>query len=203
VPAADGKARVQSVVTDPHAGEYEIRDSHFNAIRNAKSEIDLIYPYFSDDGLVGEIIKAKQANPNLKVKVLMPAGKEASHEGSIYSSLNMETAAQLLKVGVEIRMYEGEKVNGKIIPRFSHFKGMLVDNKLLSLGGANGDARTYASNHELNTLISDDSTIQDFHKQVLDPDWAAAKPLTMAEVDNVPFMEKVKRKALEALDPLL
>ncbi|MGE5707713.1 MAG: phospholipase D-like domain-containing protein [Bacteroidota bacterium] len=200
---ADGKAKIQSFVTDPHSGTQDIRAAHTQAIRNAKEEIVAIYPYFSDDKLVKELLDAKKRNPSLKVRVLMPANKEASHEGTIYSILNRETADQLMKAGIEVRLFEGDNVNGKTVPRFSHFKGMLIDNKLLSIGSANGDARTYNSNHELVTMISDESTIKNFQERILNPDWKAAKPLTPKDLEGDSFWNRAKRKALEALDPLL
>lgn len=198
-----GSARVESVVTDPHAKEYGLREAHFGAIRGAKRDIVAIYPYFSDDDLVNELIAAKQANPALKVRVMMPANKEASHEGTVYSLLNKETARQLLEAGVEVRMFEGGEKDGKPVQRFSHMKGMVVDGELLSIGSANGDARTFNNNHELNTLISDAATVRDYMTRIVEPDWASATPITREELAAAPWSERVKRRVLEALDGLL
>lgn len=227
VPHATGKAKVQSIVTDPHAKEFAIREAHSKAIRNAQEEVVAIFPYFSDDQMVKDLIEAKRANtakraellkgaqnkydrqaidaavPELSVKVLMPGNKEASREGSMYYHLNQETARQLLKEGVEVRFFDGGKIDGKDVQRFSHFKGMAVDGKLLSIGSANADARTFNANHELNTLISDKQAVKEFFDQVITPDWNSARKATLEELSNVPLKDKVKQKFYEALDFLL
>jgi cardiolipin synthase len=194
---------VQSVTTDPYTRTSSIRTAHDQLIKNAQKEIVAIYPYFSDDKLVKELIAAKKKNPNLSVKVMMPSNKEASHEGDVYQTLNRETAIQLVKAGVEVRYFDGGVVNGRSVQRFSHMKAMMIDGQILSIGGANGDARSYKNNHELNTLIESKDAVQQFQSQVVGPDWASAHPVTLKELENVPLWEKVKQKFLEAVDFML
>ncbi len=227
VPHATGMAKVQSIVTDPHAQTFGIREAHSKAISNAQEEIVAIFPYFSDDKLVKDLIDAKASNtakradlmkaarnkwdrkaidqavPELKVKVLLPGNKEASREGSMYYHLNQESASQLLKGGVEVRFFDGGKIDGKDVARFSHFKGMAVDGKLLSIGSANADARTFGANHELNTLISDKKAVKEFFDKIITPDWNSARKATLSEIQSAPLMDKVKRKFYEAVDFLL
>ncbi|HEY9766088.1 MAG TPA: phospholipase D-like domain-containing protein [Chroococcales cyanobacterium] len=185
--------------TDPEDGKYEIQEAHLKAIANAKQEIVLIYPYFSDDRMVDEVVRAKKKYPNLSVRVLIPGGKEDSFIGTLFTNLNDSTAIQLLSVGAEVRTYEGDTVNGKKVERFSHFKGLLIDNALLSIGSANADARSFHDNHELNTLISDDEAIRSFRERVVEPDWASAKPLSLDQLQGGWF-RKLKRAVLEWLD---
>lgn len=202
VPHAGGTARVQSFTTDPIAGTEQLWDAQSRAIQNAKSDIVARYPYFSDDELVAELIRAKKAKPELKIKVLLPANKEASHEGDIYQALNKETAGQLSQAGIEVRMFEGGKVNGKPVQRFSHMKAMSVDGELLSIGSANADARTFNGNHELNTFISDREATRKFNAMTM-RDWRASKPVTAADLAPASADEAQKRGLLEALDFLL
>ena len=198
VPAKGGSASVQTVVTDPLDGTRGIREAHTRLIAGAKKEIVAIFPYFSDDQFVEQLIAAKQANPKLSVKVMLPANKEASREGSIYSLLNRESARQLVAAGVEVRMFDGGEVQ-----RFSHMKGMVVDGQILSIGSANADARTYHDNHELNTLIVDEKTAQDYLAKIVKPDWAAAKPVTLAELGQDSWWARLKQRVLEVFDFLL
>jgi cardiolipin synthase len=203
VPHPTGKAKVQTIVTDPHAKTFGIREAHAKAISNAEKEIVAIFPYFSDDKLVQDLIDAKRANKALDIKVLLPGNKEASREGSMYYHLNQESARQLLKEGVEVRFFDGGKIDGKDVQRFSHFKGMAVDGKLLSLGSANADARTYGANHELNTLIADEKAVKEFFDQVVTPDWSSARPARLQDLESVPVKDKLKQKLYEAVDFLL
>ncbi len=227
VPHATGTAKVQTIVTDPHAKTFGIREAHSKAIKGAEKEIVAIFPYFSDDQLVKDLIEAKRANtakradllkaaqnkwdrqaidqavPELDIKVLMPGNREASREGSMYFHLNQESARQLLKEGVDVRFFDGGKIDGKDVQRFSHFKGMAVDGKLLSLGSANADARTFGANHELNTLISDEKAVKEFFDQVITPDWNSARKASLQELESAPMKDKLKQKFYEAVDFLL
>lgn len=203
VPHATGKVHVQSVTTDPIAGTFALWDSHSKAIQNAKKEIVVRYPYFSDDQLVDELIRAKRAKPELDIKVILPANKEASHEGDIYAALNKATAEQFTKAGIEVRMFEGGKIDGQSVQRFSHMKAMSVDGELLSIGSANGDARTFNGNHELNTLIHDRKTAKVFRDRMITEDWALSKPVTPADLAPTSQDEATKRATLETLDFLL
>jgi phosphatidylserine/phosphatidylglycerophosphate/cardiolipin synthase-like enzyme len=76
---------------------------------------------------------------------------------------------------------------------------MVIDNALLSVGSANGDARTMHDNHELNTLIYDPKTAQDFSKNVLNDDWNMAQPVTMASLKAAPWYDRLMGWALERI----
>ena len=182
---------------------HAIRDAHTKLIAGAKKEIVAIYPYFSDDTLIQQLIDAKKKNPKLSVKVIMPSAKEDSHEGSIYASLDRETARQLLEAGVEVRMISETTVKGQKVPRFSHMKGLMVDGKVLSIGSANADARTYNDNHELNTLIQDADTVKRYKAQVVTPNWSDAVPITLADLDHDGWYERLKQRVLELVDNFL
>lgn len=203
VPHATGRVKMESFITDPHVKIRTLAKAHYDLVANAEREIIVMYPYLSDDKFVAELIKAKKKNPALSIKVILPANKEASAEGGVYSLLNKESARQLMAVGVEVRMNAGGVVDGKAVNRFSHFKGFVVDRKIVSVGSANGDARTFKSNHELNTVIADTLTAADFLKQVADKDWAHSTPLTQADLKADTLWTRIKQKALEVLDFLL
>jgi phosphatidylserine/phosphatidylglycerophosphate/cardiolipin synthase-like enzyme len=172
-------------------------------IANAQKEIVAIYPYFSDDKLVQALIDAKKKNPALTVKVMMPANREAGREGSVYSLLNKLSARQLMAAGIEVRMFAGGSVKGQPVDRFSHFKGMIVDQAVLSIGSGNGDGRTFKKNHELNTVIADKAAAQDFLNQVVNPDWAAAEPVTQKDLDADSLWTRIKQQVLEVFDFML
>ncbi|MFP5502689.1 MAG: phospholipase D-like domain-containing protein [Candidatus Sericytochromatia bacterium] len=199
-PTGGGTARVQSVTTDPHTRQYALRDAHTTAIRGAKKEIVAIYPYFSDDRFVQQLIAAKKANPALRVRVMMPE-REEPVGGAIYYSLNRETARQLQAAGIEVRFFGGELKDGEIVERYSHMKALVIDGQFLSLGSANADARTYFDNHELNTLISNKTTAEAFMRLVVEPDWKAAGRTRPQDAPSL--LERVKRRVLEWLDFLL
>jgi cardiolipin synthase len=201
--APGGKARVQSFITNPHTGVRDLAKAQLGLIANAEKEIVVMYPYLSDDKLVAALKQAKRKNPALSIKVILPANREVTAEGSVYQLLNKESARQLMADGIEVRMFAGGIVDGKSVDRFSHFKGMMVDGKVVSLGSANGDYRTFHSNHELNTVFADEEAAKAFREQVVEPDWAQAEPLTEKDLQADSLWTRVKQRVLEALDFLL
>ena len=202
-PHLTGRTKIESFITDPHEKIRTLAKAHYDLVANAEREIIVMYPYLSDDKFVASLIKAKKKNPKLDIKIILPANKEASAEGGVYSLLNKESARQLMAVGAEVRMNAGGVLDGKAVNRFSHFKGFVVDRKIVSVGSANGDARTFKNNHELNTIIADTATAADFLRQVADKDWANSKPLTQADLKADTLWTRFKQKALELLDFLL
>lgn len=199
-PAAGGTAWVQSVVTDPLEHKTELREAQLKMMRFAEREIYVNYPYFSDDKMIEELIAAKKRNPKLDIKVMMPGKGERGIPGFLYSHLNMGTAKQLLDAGIEVRFLSTRKSGEREVETFSHFKGMVVDGKVLSIGSANGDARTLTANHELNSIIHDRGAAKRFIDDIMAPDWRRAKPVTLAMWDAQPFWKKWIIAALEAID---
>lgn len=199
-PAVGGSAWVQSVVTDPHAKTTELRDTHLKLIRYAEQEIRLVYPYFSDDTLIEELIAAKKRNPKLKIKLLVPGQGERGIPGFLFGNLNLESARQLIAAGIEVRMLNQREDGEQRVEAFSHFKALAVDGKVLSLGSANGDARTLAHNHELNAVIRDPQLARHFIDRVIGPDWEHATPVTAQTMAALPWWRRVVMGLLEALD---
>lgn len=200
VRAKGGSAWVQSVVTDPLLHKTELREAQLKMIRFAEKEIRIEYPYFSDDAMINELIAAKKRNPKLDIKVIMPGKGERGIPGFLYSHLNMGTAKQLLDVGIGVRFLSTRLSKDGEVETFSHFKGMVVDGKVLSIGSANGDARTLSANHELNSIIHDKTVASRMITEIMGPDWNRAKPATLAQWDAQPFWKKWIIAALEAVD---
>jgi cardiolipin synthase len=199
---AGGSAWVQTVVTDPHRKKTELRDTHLKLIRYAEREIRLVYPYFSDDAMIAELLAAKRRNPALDIKVMLPGKGERGVPGVLFGNLNLETARQLTAAGIEVRFVDVRPEGEEWVQAFSHFKALEVDGKVLSLGSANGDARTLSHNHELNAVIRDPALARDFVARVLEPDWRRARPA--AEVLAVqPWWRRLVQMGLEAVDFLL
>lgn len=198
--ASRGEIPVQTVVTDPHERKQQLRDAQLALIRSAKQEIRLSYPYLSDDELIAELRQAKKRNPQLKVQVLIPRKRQKGFQGYLYSKLNLKSARQLMAAGIEVRMLGTRPGGDGRVEAFSHFKALAVDGKVLSLGSANGDARTMLDNHELNVIVHDAALAHDFIQRVLGPDWKHAIPVTTKTLAAVPLRQRLLKKVLEVFD---
>jgi cardiolipin synthase len=183
-PSPTGTSLVQSFTTNPLDHTHGILDAQLKAIGAAKQEIRVVYPYLSDESLVQALLAAKKARPALQIKVMIPGHDEGGVSGFLYANLNDYAAWRLILAGIDVRKIDSYHDGDTLATTFSHLKGMVIDGTLLSIGSANGDARTMHDNHELNTLIYDPTTAQKFIHDVLEDDWQLAKPVTIADLDN-------------------
>lgn len=194
-----GHARIQVAQTDPRKHLDGLRQAQDALIKSARSEIVAIYPYLTDDHMIDQLIAAKKANPALHVRVMMPSGSEGGLM-NVFPYLHDVTAQQLMEAGIEVRWYAGDTENGQLVSRWSHLKGLMIDDKVLSIGSANADARSFTSNYELNTIIEDPATLQDFKQRVVEPDWAAGQIKSLDEIKHQPWYKKLFAKILEWFD---
>ncbi|HEY9899413.1 MAG TPA: phosphatidylserine/phosphatidylglycerophosphate/cardiolipin synthase family protein [Pantanalinema sp.] len=199
VPSKTGDTAIQTFITDPLKGDKGLKEVHLKAIASARKEIFIISPYFADDELVRALIAAKKKTPALSIKALMPAAGEGGKD--LNYQMDMLTAHQLLKAGVEVRLSSGGVENGKPVERFSHFKSMTVDGEILSIGSANADYRTYNTNHEIVNIVADKQKVAEFNRTIATPDWNAAMPIDAAWLEkNSSWAEKAFRIVAEPID---
>jgi cardiolipin synthase len=99
----------------------------------------------------------------------------------------------LLRYGV--RVYEYSK-------GINHAKVMIVDDGWLMVGSANSDNRSLRLNFELNLLVHDTSTTNQFVK-VMQEDFAESAEITMKDFAARPFSRRLLEAALRPLAPLL
>ncbi|HEY9723386.1 MAG TPA: phosphatidylserine/phosphatidylglycerophosphate/cardiolipin synthase family protein [Oscillatoriaceae cyanobacterium] len=189
-----GHVRMRAIATNPYTQMEGLLDAHLKAIADAKREILAIYPYFSDTALIDALIDAKRRRPSLKVNVLLPGTQDGSLSGRLYDFVNRGAARKLLAAGIEVRQ------DGTGTRPFSHLKALALDGRVLSIGSANADERTFEANCELNTLITDRATTQNFLAQIGRPDWDGATPMTLAQLDHEPWWSRVAVRMLTACD---
>jgi len=192
-PALGGHTSLQTFVTDPVSGEHGIQDVQLNAIANAQREIFVITPYLGDKTLLRALTDAKEKNPNLSIKVLLPANGEMGKKNLNYE-MDLSSAETLLKAGIEVRMTPGGIENGQQLERFSHLKALVIDDEVMTVGSSNSDYRSFHNNHEIVNLIADAQKVQEFEQTIADPDWKAAKPIDADWIrQNTTFLERIVR----------
>ncbi|MDB5100078.1 MAG: phospholipase family protein [Cyanobacteria bacterium RYN_339] len=199
-PHPTGTAKVQTFITDPDSGEFSLRRTHRTMIAEAKREIMLVVPYLSDATLIDDLIAAKRRNPQLSVKVLLPSVNEGSTGGDVYALLNPDNARRLAAAGVEVRMFGGGHEGDRALSRFSHMKAMVVDRQLLSVGSANGDTRSYETNHENITVIDDAAAVNDFMARVALPDWADGRSFDARKQVYQDPLDSLKTQVLQGFN---
>jgi cardiolipin synthase len=199
VPSPTGTSVVQSFTTNPLDHTHGILDAQVKAIGAAKQEIRVVYPYLSDESLVQALLDAKKANPALQIKVMIPGHDEGGPSGFLYRNLNDYAAWRLLLAGIDVRKIDSYHDGATLATTFSHLKAMVIDNALLSIGSANGDARTMHDNHELNTLIYDPALAKKFTADVMEDDWQLSKPVTIADLDQKKWYDRLASWVLQRI----
>ena len=130
---------------------------------------------------------------------MIPGRDEGGVPGFLYSHLNDYTASRLVAAGIEVRYLMSYKEGDQLATTFSHLKAMVIDNSIMSIGSANGDARTMHDNHELNTLIYDPATASNYVHDVLDDDWQRARPVTLDTLQQKHWYDRLAGWLLERL----
>ena len=100
---------------------------------------------------------------------------------------------QLLEAGVHIHEYT---------PGMIHAKTMVVDGRIVLVGSANMDMRSFRLNFEVHTLLHDERTARGLESRFL-ADLAQTTPVTLGSWSNRPFHWRIAEGAGRLVSPLL
>jgi cardiolipin synthase len=193
---------MQTFVTDPSRGLEEIRKLHLDALKEAKREILVVSPYLADDTMIEALLALKREKPHLRIKVLIPFSGEGGKDLNYQAGLT--SASQLLAGGIEVRLTQGggnRHLKRNPMAAFTHMKTLVIDDRFMTVGSANMDARTYSANHEAIVGIADRNTVKHFLDHIGNPDWKQGLPIDQAWIDrNSSWGEKLFRVVFEWLD---
>jgi cardiolipin synthase len=158
-PAEDVGYPVRIIFTRTQNAEiYKVQRA---AIRRARKYIYVQNPYFTDDVMLYELIRARKRG--VDVRVIVPLETDRG----LITRNNMLAANALLRNGVRVFIYQG----------MSHVKAAIYDD-WVCLGSANWDRWSFHLNKELNIATSEPSVVQALKKRVFEADFAASVELT-------------------------
>ncbi|WP_057802489.1 cardiolipin synthase [Pediococcus stilesii] len=140
------KIPIQIVSSGPESDIQKIKQGYIKMIMGAKKTIWIETPYFiPDDALMETLLIAIRSG----IEVCMVIPKMPDHP-FVYRATEYY-AKQLLSAGAHVYAYQ----NG-----FMHAKTIVVDGKIVSVGSANWDIRSFKLNFEANAFIYDDKIAQ-------------------------------------------
>lgn len=154
-----GMIDVRLLYTKP--GQAEIFHSQLEAIKRAKKRIYIQNAYFSDDRIVGELIKAR--GRGVDVRVILPGENDVG----IMDANNQIMANKLWRNGVRVYFYRG----------MSHVKAALYDGWAV-VGSANFDKMSLFVNQEMSLGISDPDFVAELEKRLFEKDFASSEEMT-------------------------
>jgi cardiolipin synthase A/B len=143
-PSRAGNASVAIVPSGPDTRTEAIHRLFFAAIAGARERVYITTPYFVPDS---PMIVALQvaAMRGVDVKIILPS--RSNHRVTFHAGRSFYT--ELLEAGVHIYEY---------LPGMIHAKTMVVDGRIILLGSANMDMRSFRLNFEVHALIHDTPT---------------------------------------------
>ena len=186
--AAEGSNSPVLILPSGPADEVSTASLMFqHAIHSAQKRIWIASPYFvPDDGIINALQLAEMRG--VDVRVLIP--DELDHL-IVYMSA-FAFFGKMLKSGIEIYRYTAG---------FLHQKVFVVDDSVAAVGTANLDNRSFRLNFEVTAIVLD----QNFTSQVgrmLENDFARARKMTLAEIEEKPIWFKAAARAAYLTAPL-
>ncbi len=131
----------------------ELNEPIFELIRNARRTIDIESAYLSHP-FYDRLAEAVQRG--VRVTLIAP-------EHNNKPTLNGYAQWTCANAGIRLRLYRG---------RMLHTKAMLVDDEALVVGSSNFDVLSHRTQQELMAIVRDRGLIQQFRRDVLEPDLA-------------------------------
>jgi len=139
-----GDASVAIVPSGPDTRTEAIHRLFFAAIAGARERVYITTPYFVPDAPMVVALQVA-AMRGVDVKLILPS--RSNHRVTFHAGRSFYT--ELLEAGVQIYEYQ---------PGMIHSKTMVVDRRIVFLGSANMDMRSFRLNFEVHALIHDAPT---------------------------------------------
>lgn len=154
-----GMVDVRLLYTKP--SQAEIFFAQLEAIKRAKRRIYIENAYFSDDRIVGELIKAR--GRGVDVRVILPGENDVG----IMDKNNQIMANKLWRNGVRVYFYKG----------MTHVKAALYDGWAV-VGSANFDKMSLFVNQEMSLGVSDPAFVAELEERLFEKDFAYSEEMT-------------------------
>lgn len=184
-----GSSACQIVTSGPDNEWPSIKDGFLKMISSAKESIYIETPYFIPDDSVLESLRVAILS-GVNVKLLLPF--KGDHPFVFWASLSF--AGKILEAGGEVYFYK----NG-----FQHSKVIIMDNKMVSMGTANMDVRSFQLNFEANAFIYDEEIAKKFSEKFLQDIRENSYSLTYQEYLRRSNWVKIKENVSRLGSPIL
>ncbi|RZL00263.1 MAG: cardiolipin synthase B [Rubrivivax sp.] len=173
-----GQSLAQMFSSSPSGGSENMQLMYLLSITAASRTIDLSAAYFVPDKLtIDALLAALQRG--VKLRVVVP-GEHI--DSDTVRSASRARWGPLLAAGAVIAEYA---------PTMYHCKVMIVDGTLVSVGSTNFDNRSFSLNDEA-TLNVIDAAFAQQQTALFEADLRQARPISLAEWQKRPWLEKAK-----------
>ena len=188
LPAGDGDATVAIVPSGPDTRTEAIHRLFFAAIAAARERVWITTPYFVPDVPMTVALQVA-ALRGVDVKLILPS--RSNHRVTFHAGRSYYD--QLLDAGVHIHEY---------LPGMIHAKSMVVDGRIVLVGSANMDMRSFRLNFEVHALIHDPSAARYLATCFAD-DLAQTREVELEPWRKRPMTYRIAEGAGRFVSPLL
>lgn len=140
---AEGKTEIQCFHSSPTEGAESVRLMFLYMIETSKETLEISAAYFVPDRLMRDAL-ISAAKRGVKIRVILP-GKNNDMIAVAHASRSLW--GELIQGGIRIFRYR---------PSMYHSKAVIADGKVVSVGSANFDNRSFRLNDEMNLNIYDE-----------------------------------------------
>jgi cardiolipin synthase A/B len=188
LPNPAGTATIAIVPSGPDTRTEAIHRLFFGAIAGAGERVWITTPYFVPDQAILIALQVA-AMRGVDVKLILPS--RSNHRVTFHAGRSFYE--QLLEAGVCIHEYR---------PGMIHAKTMIVDRKVILLGSANMDMRSFRQSFEVHALIHDASTARSL-EACFQTDLLETRAVTAAEWLRRPWRNRFAEGVGRFVSPLL
>jgi cardiolipin synthase len=183
--AEHGSQPAQMFSSSPTGGSESMHLMYLMVITAARHSIELSSSYFVPDDLaIRALVDA--AHRGVRIRIITP-GTQTDSE--IVRKASRALWGDLLAAGVEIAEYR---------ETMFHCKVLVADGLLVSVGSTNFDNRSFSLNDEANLNVLDAAFAQ-AQIAVFEQDMKRARPVTLTQWRNRPWLEKLAERAASLL----
>ncbi len=178
----------QITASGPNSIQPSVMYTILQAIYLAKDEILITTPYFIPGDSIIDALRIA-ALSGLKVKLLVPGVCDSK----IVNSASKSNYNELLVAGVEIYLYQ---------KGFVHAKTIVTDGKLVIIGTANMDRRSFDLNFEVNAVLYDSKAANELRNIFFD-DLNFSEQINKEQWINRKWHTQFPEKLARLLSPVL
>lgn len=182
-----GCVGMQVLSSGPDINGEQIKRAYIKMINSATKSIFIQTPYFIPDDSFLEALNIA-ALSGVDIRIMLPGVPDKT---LVYRATT-SYFKDLLECGAKVYLYSG----------FLHSKMLVVDGKIVSIGTANMDVRSFSSNFEVNTFIYN-SELSSQCSEIFEKDLARSKLLTKELYDKRGLMIKLQEGLCRLLSPFL
>ena len=187
--ASEGSYKAQTFKSSAKGGSESARLMYLMSIASASRNVLMANAYFVPDKLAIDTF-VDAARRGVNIEIIVP-GRRIDQQ--IVRIASHDKWPELLKAGIRIYEYQ---------PTMFHCKYLIVDNRWVSVGSSNFDARSFRLNAEANLNVLNPAFAAS-QTRVFEQDKAKSREVTLDMMKRQPVWDRILDKAVTPLEPEL